>query len=236
MRTSLLEVVLDLGRRPEARFLGVQGGEFLCDSEITAEDLELAEEAVGEFGSDNRAGVTGTLHRISALRSRRGALVGLTCRVGRSVSGHVDMIRDIIAQPGESILFLGAPGVGKTTVIREMARVMAEGAAGLGTTAGRRVVIVDTSNEIGGDGDVPHPAVGRARRMQVPDPTQQQHVMVEAVWLIMPIMFALGPNATRLGLVPLEMEHPAIHACRRKEEIEWRVEWFGAEGRWGARY
>lgn len=186
MRTSLLEVVLDLGRRPEARFLGVQGGEFLCDSEITAEDLELAEEAVGEFGSDNRAGVTGTLHRISALRSRRGALVGLTCRVGRSVSGHVDMIRDIIAQPGESILFLGAPGVGKTTVIREMARVMAEGAAGLGTTAGRRVVIVDTSNEIGGDGDVPHPAVGRARRMQVPDPTQQQHVMVEAIQNHMP--------------------------------------------------
>eukprot|EP00793_Prasinoderma_coloniale_P006519 PRCOL_00001349-RA len=177
LRTSLLEVVLDLGRKPEARFLGVDGGEFLSEHEITAADLEAAEAAVGEFGSDNRAGVTGTLHRISALRSRRGALVGLTCRVGRAVTGHVDMIRDMLAQ-NESILFLGAPGVGKTTVIREMARVLAD--------LSKRVVIVDTSNEIGGDGDVPHPAIGRARRMQVPDPAAQQHVMVEAVQNHMP--------------------------------------------------
>ena len=189
-RASLLEVVLDLGRRPEARFLGsadgeeVEGGEgkreagdagnspssaaanagreFLREAEVTLEDLAAAERAVGEFGGDNRAGVQGTLHRISAIRNRRGTVIGLTCRVGRAVTGHISLIRDILDVPN-SILFLGRPGVGKTTVIREMARVLAD-------ELHKRVVIVDTSNEIGGDGDVPHPAIGGARRMQVPDP------------------------------------------------------------------
>lgn len=172
-RASLLEVVLDLGRRPEARFLGQAGGQFLREAEITKEDLSHAEAALGDFGGDNRAGVEGTLHRISAIRNRKGAVVGLTCRVGRAVTGHIDMIRDMLDVPN-SVLFLGRPGVGKTTVIREMARVLSD-------ELHKRVVIVDTSNEIGGDGDVPHPAIGGARRMQVSDPSQQHKVMIEAV-------------------------------------------------------
>lgn len=193
-RASLLEVVLDLGRRPEARFLGVAGGEYLRDEEITWDDLKAAAMAVGEFGGDNRAGVQGTLHRISALRNRKGTVVGLTCRVGRAVTGHMDMIRDMLEVPN-SILFLGRPGVGKTTVIREMARVLSD-------TLHKRVVIVDTSNEIGGDGDVPHPAIGGARRMQVPDPSQQHRVMVEAVENHMPeiiIVDEIGTEAEALA-------------------------------------
>lgn len=177
-RAELLEVVLDLGRRPEARFLGDGGGEFLMDQEISREDLENAQKSIGQFGGDNRAGVEGTLHRISAIRNRKGRVIGLTCRVGRAVTGHVDMIRDLLQQP-QSLLFLGRPGVGKTTVIREIARVLAD-------ELGKRVVIVDTSNEIGGDGDVPHPAIGGARRMQVPDPALQHRIMVEAVENHMP--------------------------------------------------
>ncbi|KAK9810495.1 hypothetical protein WJX72_011751 [[Myrmecia] bisecta] len=193
-RAYLLEVVLDLGRRPEARFLGGRGGEDLRDAEITWEDLQAAENAVGEFGGDNRAGVQGTLHRISAIRNRKGTVIGLTCRVGRAVTGHIDMIRDILDVPN-SILFLGRPGVGKTTVIREMARVLAD-------DLHKRVVIVDTSNEIGGDGDVPHPAIGGARRMQVPDPSQQHRVMVEAVENHMPevvIVDEIGTEAEALA-------------------------------------
>jgi len=186
-RASLVEVVMDLGRQPEGRFIvaedSVQGGqgqgttqyrtEYLRDSPILAEDLSHVLDVVGEFGDDNRAGIEGTLHRISCMRNRRGAVVGLTCRVGRAVRGHSDMIRDILLEESVSILFLGRPGVGKTTVIRDMARVLAE--------QGRRVVVVDTSNEIGGDGDVPHPAIGGARRLQVPRPTEQHKVMIEAV-------------------------------------------------------
>jgi stage III sporulation protein SpoIIIAA len=193
-RSELLEVVLDLGRRPEARFLGSKGGEYLRDDVITKEDLEHAASALGDFGGDNRAGVEGTLHRISAIRNRRGSIVGLTCRVGRAVTGHVDMIRDIVDSPN-SILFLGRPGVGKTTVIREMARVLSD-------ELHKRVVIIDTSNEIGGDGDVPHPAIGGARRMQVPDPSQQHRVMIEAVENHMPeivIVDEIGTEAEALA-------------------------------------
>ena len=193
-RATLLEVVLDLGRRPEARFLGEGGKEWLREAEVTSADLLAAEAAVGEFGGDNRAGVQGTLHRISAIRNRRGAVIGLTCRVGRAVTGHISLIRDILPVPN-SVLFLGRPGVGKTTVIREMARVLAD-------ELGRRVVIVDTSNEIGGDGDVPHPAIGGARRMQVPDPSQQHRVMVEAVENHMPevvIVDEIGTEAEALA-------------------------------------
>ncbi|PKA66744.1 Uncharacterized protein ycf45 [Apostasia shenzhenica] len=193
-RNQLLEVVLDLGRRPEARFIGEAGGLYLRDTEISLTELEEAQNFVGEFGGDNRAGIEGTLHRISAIRSRKGLIVGLTCRVGRAVSGHVDMFRDLL-QYRESILFLGRPGVGKTTVMREIARVLAD-------ELHRRVVIVDTGNEIGGDGDVPHAAIGGARRMQVPQPSMQHRVMVEAVENHMPevvIVDEIGTEAEALA-------------------------------------
>ena len=172
-RKHLLEIVLDLGRAPEARFLGDIGSVFLREAPVTEEELVDAADAVGDFGGDNRAGIEGTLHRISCIRNRRGRIVGMTCRVGRAVTGHIDMIRDVLPS-GESVLFLGRPGVGKTTVIREMARVLSD-------ELKKRVVIIDTSNEIGGDGDVAHPAIGGARRMQVPDPSMQHRVMIETV-------------------------------------------------------
>ena len=178
-RSKLLEIVLDLGRQPEARFSGMEDvkkqSETLRDDVVTQEELDHAERVVGEFGGDNRAGVTGTLHRISCIRNRSGKIIGLTCRVGRAVTGHVDMIADVLNRDnGESVLFLGKPGVGKTTVIREIARVLSDDLQ-------KRVVIIDTSNEIGGDGDIPHPAIGSARRMQVPNPSEQHKVMIEAV-------------------------------------------------------
>ncbi|KAJ0977205.1 hypothetical protein J5N97_012679 [Dioscorea zingiberensis] len=193
-RNQLLEVVLDLGRLPEARFLGESGGQYLRNTEISLKELEEAQKAVGEFGGDNRAGIEGTLHRISAIRSRKGLVVGLTCRVGRAVTGHVDMVRDLL-QYKESILFLGRPGVGKTTVMREIARVLAD-------ELHRRVVVVDTSNEIGGDGDVPHAAIGGARRMQVIQPSMQHRVMIEAVENHMPevvIVDEIGTEAEALA-------------------------------------
>ncbi|GAX83191.1 hypothetical protein CEUSTIGMA_g10617.t1 [Chlamydomonas eustigma] len=169
--TQLLEVVLDLGRPPLARF--PSGDKKLSLSPVTKEDLEYAIAQVGDFGGDNRAGIDRTLHRISCMRNRRGAVVGLTCRVGRAIWGSAELVRDIV-DSGASILFLGRPGVGKTTAIREVSRTLSD-------TLKRRVVIVDTSNEIGGDGDIPHDGIGRARRMQVRDPEQQHRVMVEAV-------------------------------------------------------
>jgi stage III sporulation protein SpoIIIAA len=166
---DLLEVILDLGRRPAVRY--TDGERILYDSPVTEEDIEFVEVRVSEFDADNRAGIERTLHRISAIRNRRGDVVGLTCRVGRAVYGTIDIICDII-ESGQSVLLLGRPGVGKTTMLREAARVLAEQ---------KRVIIVDTSNEIGGDGDVPHPSVGRARRMQVAMPNLQHEVMIEAV-------------------------------------------------------
>jgi stage III sporulation protein SpoIIIAA len=165
----LLEIILDLGRVPTARF--VEKEIQLRDSEVTRDELDHVIERIGEFDADNRAGIERTLHRISAIRNRRTHIVGLTLRVGRAVYGTIDILQDII-ESGKSSLILGRPGVGKTTLLREAARILAES---------RRVVIVDTSNEIGGDGDVPHPAVGRARRMQVREPTLQHEVMIEAV-------------------------------------------------------
>jgi len=165
----LLEIVIDLGRVSVARY--VEGEITLSEKEITRADIDHITERIGTFDADNRAGMERTLHRISAIRNRLGAVVGLTCRVGRAVYGTVDIIQDII-ESGKSVLILGRPGVGKTTLLREAARILAEN---------KRVVIVDTSNEIGGDGDVPHPAVGKARRMQVSQPTLQHEVMIEAV-------------------------------------------------------
>jgi stage III sporulation protein SpoIIIAA len=166
---ELLEVVMDLGRPPSARF--VDGEIVIREEEISQEEIDQVVSRIGDFDDDNRAGIARTLHRISAIRNRRGQVVGLTCRVGRAVYGTVDIINDIVEE-GHSILLLGRPGVGKTTMLREMARILAEK---------KRVVIVDTSNEIGGDGDIPHPAVGNARRMQVPHPSHQHETMIEAV-------------------------------------------------------
>ena len=171
---QLLEVVMDLGRVPEARYTD---GEYqLSEREITQEDIDYVVSRIGEFTADNRAGIERTLHRISCIRNRQGKIVGLTCRVGRAVYGTIDIIQDII-ESGKNVLLLGRPGVGKTTLLREAARVLAEK---------KRVVIVDTSNEIGGDGDIPHPAIGRARRMQVATPALQHEVMIEAVENHMP--------------------------------------------------
>jgi stage III sporulation protein SpoIIIAA len=166
---NLLEVILDLGRVPTARF--VDREITLRETEVTRPEIDYVDERTGEFDADNRAGIERTLHRISAIRNRRSHIVGLTLRVGRAVYGTVDIIQDII-ETGKSVLILGRPGVGKTTLLREAARILAES---------KRVVIVDTSNEIGGDGDVPHPAVGKARRMQVREPMLQHEVMIEAV-------------------------------------------------------
>lgn len=187
-RDQLLEVVLDLGRVPEARYSGWSIP--LGDSSITRADLKAMVERLGEFGSDNRAGIERTLHRISAIRNRRGEVVGLTCRVGRAVFGTVEMVRDLL-DSGDSLLLMGRPGVGKTTALREIARVLAD-------DLGKRVVVIDTSNEIAGDGDIPHPAIGRARRMQVARPELQHHVMIEAVENHMPEVIVIDEIGTEL--------------------------------------
>lgn len=174
--TDLVEVVLDLGRVPEARF--TEGGRKIGDQLVSREDIAHVVAHLGDFSADNRAGIERTLHRISAIRNRKGEVVGLTLRVGRAVSGTIDLIRDVI-ESGANVLMVGRPGVGKTTRLREIARTLAD-------ELGRRVMVVDTSNEIAGDGDIPHPAIGSARRMQVAHPDGQHAVMIEAVENHMP--------------------------------------------------
>lgn len=167
-----IEIVLDMGRIPEIR-LG-NGKIITLGSEIISrEDLDYITKELPEFTSDNRSGIAGTLHRISAIRNRQGKIVGLTCRIGRVITGTIECIKDFVVQ-NKSILFLGRPGVGKTTKLREITRLMAD-------VMGKRVVVVDTSNEIAGDGDVAHPAIGKARRMQVSQPEYQKDIMIEAV-------------------------------------------------------
>ncbi|GAA0165263.1 hypothetical protein LIER_20709 [Lithospermum erythrorhizon] len=197
---QLVEVILDLGRPPQACYFGDSGRQNLRDTEVSPKELEYAQNAIGEFGLDNRAGIAATLHRISAIRSRSGEVIGLTCRVGRAVRGQIDMVRDLLDY-GESILFLGRPGIGKTTVVREIARVLSE-------ELRKRVVIVDTSNEIGGCGDIPHPAIGAARLLQVAEPSMQHQVMVEAVENHMPEVIIVDEIGTE----------DEVHACRTISE------------------
>jgi stage III sporulation protein SpoIIIAA len=187
-RADLLEIVMDLGRRPEARF--THGEELLLEREVAESDIAYVIDNIGAFGDDNRAGIERTLHRISAIRNRAGKVVGLTCRIGRAVFGTIDIIRDIV-DGGQSVLLLGRPGVGKTTMLREVARVLAD-------DLGKRVIVVDTSNEIAGDGDIPHPGIGDARRMQVRTPTDQHGVMIEAVENHMPEVIVIDEIGTEL--------------------------------------
>ncbi|NJK29322.1 MAG: AAA family ATPase [Acaryochloris sp. SU_5_25] len=187
-RHQLIEVVMDLGRQPEARF--PEQADYISPDPISREDLDCCIERVSHFSGDNRAGIERTLHRISAMRNRQGEIIGLTCRVGRAVLGTTEIIRDLV-ESGRSILMLGRPGVGKTTALREIARVLADDFL-------KRVVIIDTSNEIAGDGDIPHPAIGRARRMQVARPELQHQVMIEAVENHMPEVIVIDEIGTEL--------------------------------------
>jgi stage III sporulation protein SpoIIIAA len=187
-RNALIEVVMDLGRRPEARFPDSEIS--LLDREVVEADLAFVVEHIGLFGDDNRAGIERTLHRISAIRNRTGKIVGLTCRIGRAVYGTIEIINDFV-ESGKSILIMGRPGIGKTTMLREAARVLAD-------DMGKRVVVVDTSNEIAGDGDIPHPAIGKARRMQVRTPSMQHEVMIEAVENHMPQVIVIDEIGTEL--------------------------------------
>ncbi|KAL0399450.1 UNVERIFIED_CONTAM: protein SEEDLING PLASTID DEVELOPMENT 1 [Sesamum radiatum] len=204
--SDLIEVVMDLGRKPLARF---PTGDFvLSDHPITMDDIQHATSLVGDFAVDNRAGISRTLHRISAIRNRKGTIIGLTCRVGRAVSGSANLLRDLV-KDGASLLLIGPPGVGKTTIIRDIARMLAN-------EYKKRVMIVDTSNEIGGDGDIPHAGIGDARRMQVPH-TDVQHkrqnielmdvtnhsvsidlVLIEAVENHMPQVIVIDEIGTKL--------------------------------------
>jgi stage III sporulation protein SpoIIIAA len=186
--SELLEVVLDLGRPPEARFPSREP--TLNQKEVGEADIDYVVSRIGDFGDDNRAGIERTLHRISAIRNRKGRIVGLTCRVGRAVFGTIKVIEDLV-ESGKSVMLLGRPGVGKTTMLREVARVLAD-------DINKRVIIVDTSNEIAGDGDIPHPAIGHARRMQVKTPAMQHAVMIEAVENHMPEVIVIDEIGTEL--------------------------------------
>ena len=189
--SGLLEIIIDLGRPPEARF---PDRDVVLDShEVNQEDIDYVTSRISGFGDDNRAGIARTLHRISAIRNREGRIVGLTCRVGRAVQGTVKIIEDLI-QSGKSVLLLGRPGIGKTTMLRESARVLADDMK-------KRVIIVDTSNEIAGDGDIPHPSIGHSRRMQVSATNMQHAVMIEAVENHMPQVIVIDEIGTELEAV-----------------------------------
>ena len=190
-KDKLIEIVLDLGRRPEARF--VTGSEYLSQKIISWQDLDYMTKRVSKFSNENRAGIDRTLHRISCIRNRQFLINGLTCRVGRAVFGTISVVRDLL-ESEKSILILGKPGVGKTTIIREIARVLAD-------ELEKRVVIIDTSNEIAGDSDIPHSGIGRARRMQVAKTECQHQVMIEAVENHMPQVIIIDEIGTELEVL-----------------------------------
>nr|YP_010133829.1 hypothetical protein RF45 [Fistulifera saprophila]QWM93319.1 hypothetical protein RF45 [Fistulifera saprophila] len=190
-KEQLIEIVLDLGRRPEARF--VNGPEYLSQKIISWQDIDYVTKRISKFSNENRAGIERTLHRISCIRNRQFLINGLTCRVGRAVFGTISIIRDLL-ESGKSILILGKPGVGKTTIIREIARVLAD-------EMEKRVIIIDTSNEIAGDSDIPHSGIGRARRMQVAKTELQHQVMIEAVENHMPQVIIIDEIGTELEVL-----------------------------------
>ena len=187
-KDKIIEIVMDLGRRPEVRFS--HGPEYLSQKFISWQDLDYTTKRIGKFSTENRAGIERTLHRISCIRNRQFLITGLTCRVGRAIFGTISLIRDLL-ESGQSILILGKPGVGKATIIREIARVLSD-------EMGKRVIIIDTSNEIAGDSDIPHPGIGRARRMQVAQTNCQHQVMIEAVENHMPQVIIIDEIATEL--------------------------------------
>jgi stage III sporulation protein SpoIIIAA len=187
-KDKLIEIVMDLGRLPEARF--TTGPEYLSQKIISWQDIDYTTKRISEFSDENRAGIERTLHRISCIRNRQYLINGLTCRVGRAIFGTISIIRDLL-ESGQSLLILGKPGVGKTTIIREIARVLAD-------EMKKRVIIVDTSNEIAGDSDVPHSGIGRARRMQVSKTEFQHQIMIEAVENHMPEVIIIDEIGTEL--------------------------------------
>jgi stage III sporulation protein SpoIIIAA len=187
-KSYLIEIIMDLGRRPEARFL--KSSEYLSDRIVSWQDLDYTEKRLGKFSDDNRAGIERTLHRISCIRNRQNIIIGLTCRIGRCILGKIGMIRDLLAS-NHSLLILGKPGIGKTTLIREISRVLSD-------EMGKRVIIVDTANEIAGDSDIPHPGIGRARRMQVAQSEEQHKIMIEAVENHMPEVILIDEIGTEL--------------------------------------
>ena len=187
-KENLIEIIIDLGRRPEARFL--TGPEYLSQKIISWQDLDYITKKISRFSDDNRAGIELTLHRISCIRNRQFLITGLTCRVGRALFGSVCLARDLL-ESGYSILILGKPGTGKTTIIREMARILSD-------EMDKRVIIIDTSNEIAGDSDIPHSAIGKARRMQVSKTNLQHQVMIEAVENHMPQVIIIDEIGTEL--------------------------------------
>ena len=188
---QLIEIILDLGRRPEARFSF--GPEYLSQKIISWQDLDYVTKRLSKFSNENRAGIERTLHRISCIRNRQFLINGLTCRIGRSIFGTVSVIRDLL-ESEKSILILGRPGVGKTTIIREIGRVLAD-------ELEKRVIIIDTSNEIAGDSDIPHFGIGRARRMQVPKTELQHQIMIEAVENHMPQVIIIDEIGTELEVL-----------------------------------
>jgi len=190
-RDQLIEIVLDLGRRPEARF--TTGPEYLSQKIISWQDIDYTTKRISKFSNENRAGIERTLHRISCIRNRQFLINGLTCRIGRAVFGTISVVRDLL-ESEKSILILGKPGVGKTTIIREIARVLAD-------EMEKRVVIIDTSNEIAGDSDIPHSGIGRARRMQVAKTELQHQVMIEAVENHMPQVIIIDEIGTELEVL-----------------------------------